>query len=358
MSGVSSTSNSPLKVHSLELSVTGNTFKIYHDGTLKGTKSSFTGTANAGSETGLLGRTSTNEYLEGSIKEVIILNRNRVILIRKSVEGYLAHKWGLSGSLPSNHSHKEISLLSAPSVTTDATNSSGADIYYIRPSDGLSNKYSFTYVDGSLVLSSLTEQTIVWGQSFTGVGVGQTVDLNASASSNLAVLYSVSNPSVAELAVTNQSSLQTWYKLDETAGDASDSSVNSNVGSLRNGPIYNTGKFGNAITFDGTNDHIRVYGYTGSLFDSGNNEIGIVGGNRRTIALWFKTSTANKAFLQYGSAGTGTLFKLSLNSSGAAVLDLGGTTITSSVTGLANGAWHHIATTFLQVGQLEMLNCM
>ena len=35
----------------------------------------------------------------------------------------------------------------------------------------------------------------------------------------------------------------------------------------------------------------------------------------------------------------------SLNSSGAAVLDLGGTTITSSVTGLANGAWHHIATT-------------
>ena len=345
LSGVSSTSNSPLKVHSLELSVTGNTFKIYQDGTLKGTKSSFTGTANTGSETGLLGRTYAGENLEGSIKEVIISKQEPSDLVRKSVEGYLAHKWGLSGSLPSNHSHKEISLLSAPSITTDATNSSGADTYYIRPSDGLSNKYSFTYVDGSLVLSSLTEQSIVWGQNFTGVGVGQTVDLNASASSNLAVLYSVSNPSVAELAVTNQSSLQTWYKLDETAGDASDSSVNSNVGSLRNGPTYNTGKFGNAITFDGTNDHIRVYGYTGSLLDSGNNEIGIVGGNRRTIALWFKTSTANKALLQYGSAGTGTLFKLSLNSSGAAVLDLGGTTITSSVTGLANGAWHHIAAT-------------
>ena len=345
LSGVSSTSNSPLKVHSLELSVTDNTFKIYHDGTLKGTKSSFTGTANAGSETGFLGRTSTNEYLEGSIKEVIISKQEPSDSIRKSVEGYLAHKWGLAGSLPSNHSHKEISLLSAPSVTTDATNSSGADIYYIRPSDGLSNKYSFTYVDGSLVLSSLTEQTIAWGQSFTGVGVGQTVDLNASASSNLAVLYSVSNPSIAELAVTNQSSLQTWYKLDETAGDASDSSVNSNVGSLRNGPTYNTGKFGNAITFDGTNDYIRVYGYTGSLLDSGNNEIGIVGGNRRTIALWFKTSTANKVLLQYGSAGTGTLFRLSLNSSGTAMLDLGGTTITSSVTGLANGAWHHIAAT-------------
>jgi hypothetical protein len=105
--------------------------------------------------------------------------------------------------------------------------------------------------------------------------------------------------------VTNQSSLQAWYKLDETSGDASDSSVNSNTGSLRNGPIYNVGKFGKAITLDGTNDHIRVYGYTGSLLDSGNNEIGIVGGNRRTIALWFKTSTVSKTLLQYGNAGAG-----------------------------------------------------
>jgi hypothetical protein len=183
--GVSSTSNSPLKVHALELSVTGNTFKIYHDGTLKGTKSSFTGTANAGSETGFLGRTSTNEYLEGSIKEVIISKQEPSDSVRKSVEGYLAHKWGLVSSLPSNHTHKEISLLQAPVVTTDATSSSSAGTYYIRPGDAASNKYSFTYVDGDLVLSSLTEQSITWGQDFSGVGVGQTVDLNASATSGI-----------------------------------------------------------------------------------------------------------------------------------------------------------------------------
>ena len=45
---------------------------------------------------------------------------------------------------------------------------------------------------------SLTEQTIAWGQSFSGVGVDKH-DLNASASSNLAVLYSVDDTSVAEL---------------------------------------------------------------------------------------------------------------------------------------------------------------
>ena len=186
-------------------------------------------------------------------------------------------------------------------------------------------------MDGELILSSLTEQSIAWGQSFSGVGVGQTVDLNASATSNLAVLYSVSDTSVAELAVTNQSALKAWWKLDENSGDASDSSAFSNPGSLRNGPTYTAGKFGNAITLDGTNDHVRVFGYTG-----------INGTAGRTVALWFKTSTANKPLLQYGTSGTGTLFKLSLNSSGAAVVDLGGTTITSSTTGLANGAWHHL----------------
>ena len=113
---------------------------------------------------------------------------------------------------------------------------SNAGTYYIRPSDAASKKYSLAYIDGQLIKSSLTEQTISWGQNFSGVGVGQTVDLNASVDSGLAVLYSVSDPSIAELAVTNQSSLQAWYKLDETSGDAQDSSANSNIGSLRNGP--------------------------------------------------------------------------------------------------------------------------
>ena len=48
--------------------------------------------------------------------------------------------------------------------------------------------------------------------------------------------------------------------------------------------------------------------------------------------------------ITYGSAGTGTLFKVSLNGSGAAVLDLGGVSITAG-SGLANGGWHHFAAT-------------
>ena len=279
------------------------------------------------------------DYLGGDIAEFLIVDAAVSTSDRQAIEGYLAHKWGLSGSLPSNHSHKSISLTRGPSVTTDATSSSSAGTYYVRPSGAQSKKYSFTYVDGDLVLSSLTAQEIAWGQSFSGVGVGQTVDLNASASSNLAVLYSVDDTSVAELAVTNQSSLQAWYKFNETSGT---DAVNSSASGGRKGSVenstsghYNTGKFGNAITLDGSNDHVRVYGYPG-----------INGTAGRTVALWFKTSTANKPLLQYGASGTGSLFKLSLNSSGAAVLDLGSATITSSTTGLADGNWHHIAASF------------
>ena len=289
-------------------------------------------------------RSGTPKPIMGTFAEVVCFT-SASASDRQSIEGYLAHKWGLVGTLPSNHSHKTVSLTRGPVVTTDATQSNAAGTYYIRPSDAASKKYSLAYIDGQLIKSSLTEQTISWGQNFSGVGVGQTVDLNASVGSGLAVLYSVSDPSIAELAVTNQSSLQAWYKLDETSGDAQDSSANSNIGSLRNGPAYTAGKFGNAITLDGTNDHVRTYGFTGSKLDSSSNEIGVVGGNRRTVALWFKTSTANKTILQYGASGTATLFKLSLNNSGAVVLDLGGSTITSSSASHANGTWHHVAVT-------------
>ena len=176
-------------------------------------------------------RATSNNRFDGKMGEIIIIN-SVSSTDRQAIEGYLAHKWGLSGSLPSNHSHKTVSLTKAPVVTTDATSSSSAGTYYIRPGSAQSKKYSFTYVDGDLVLSSLTEQSIAWGQDFSGVGVGQTVDLNASATSGLAVLYSVSNTSVAELAVTNQSALKAWWKLDEATGvDASDSSAFSSIGS-------------------------------------------------------------------------------------------------------------------------------
>ncbi len=47
------------------------------------------------------------------------------------------------------------------------------------------------------------------------------------------------------------------WKFDEGSGtSAFDSSPYSNTGTLTNGPTWTSGKYGNGIQFDGTNDHI------------------------------------------------------------------------------------------------------
>jgi hypothetical protein len=55
-----------------------------------------------------LGRSgdSSTVGLEGWIAEVVICNAILSSSDRQKVEGYLAHKWGLQGNLPSNHPYK------------------------------------------------------------------------------------------------------------------------------------------------------------------------------------------------------------------------------------------------------------
>ncbi|MFL2928622.1 MAG: LamG-like jellyroll fold domain-containing protein [Opitutales bacterium] len=237
------------------------------------------------------------------------------------------------------------SLSTQVSVTTDASNSNTAGTFYVRPGGAASDKYVFTYVDGQLVVTNKTPQSISWGQNFSSAAINQIIDLNASASSSLPVTYAVSDTSKAELAVTLQSNLDSWWKLDETSAttiaDSSGSGSSSHTAVLigtDGSNNWSAGKFGNALTLDGTNDYAFTSGYKG-----------ITGTTRRTLSLWFKTSTANKPILQYGAAGTGTLFKVSINGSGVAVVDLGNVTITGG-SGLANGAWHHLAVSVPESG--------
>ena len=98
----------------------------------------------------------------------------------------------------------ESGLSTGISVETNATNSNTAGTFYVRPKDAVSDKYVFTYVDGQLIITNKTPQSISWGQDFSSVAINQIIDLNASASSNLPVTYAVSDTSKAELAVTSK----------------------------------------------------------------------------------------------------------------------------------------------------------
>jgi hypothetical protein len=51
---------------------------------------------------------SGTAWFDGTISECVALNRNATTLERQKIEGYLAHKWDLTASLPSDHPYKTV----------------------------------------------------------------------------------------------------------------------------------------------------------------------------------------------------------------------------------------------------------
>ena len=77
------------------------------------------GSAPAGITIGKHG-TASSQYWHGHIAEIIIFNKNHSVNEREEVEGYLAQKWGLTGSLTNGHS----SLIKYKDDTTSGTGKS------------------------------------------------------------------------------------------------------------------------------------------------------------------------------------------------------------------------------------------
>jgi hypothetical protein len=69
----------------------------------------------AGLTTGVGGRLQTTgglvELMVGTIYEVVVFSSALSTAQRQQVEGYLATKWGLQGSLPASHPYKNTPLL-------------------------------------------------------------------------------------------------------------------------------------------------------------------------------------------------------------------------------------------------------
>ena len=101
-----STAMSNLSLIGIDLSLSASTVEVYQDGTLEDTLSSFTGIANAGSELGIIGNAYASSYLDGDIREIVIVMGEPVTATRQKIEGYLAHRWSLEGSLPAGHPYK------------------------------------------------------------------------------------------------------------------------------------------------------------------------------------------------------------------------------------------------------------
>lgn len=133
------------------------------------------------------------------------------------------------------------------------------------------------------------------------------------------------------------------WKLDEGSGTtANDSSGNANVTStFTNNTSWTNGKYGNALTFDGTDDVARIVEATTT--DLGTTT------QSYSLGAWIKTTTnySGNATIIAKDDGSGAYpFSLYLNSSEFACFQISDGTnspSTCSATALNDGNWHYIA---------------
>jgi hypothetical protein len=93
----------PVVVGSTTASNDENTWNTYVNGSNAGQTISDTGTPNAPSPIQIGWTGNGTEYWSGPIAEVVVLSQTMTTADRQRVEGYLAHKWGLTANLPAGH---------------------------------------------------------------------------------------------------------------------------------------------------------------------------------------------------------------------------------------------------------------
>jgi hypothetical protein len=224
---------------------------------------------------------------------------------------------------------------------TIPNNSNTAGTFSIVPSGAAAANYNFNYVNGIFIVDARTEQTISWTQDLSSVAFGDNIELNASATSSLAVTFDIADESIAKLLVTRAINLQAWWRLDETNGSTGYEIAgheNGPYNMLVSGPTWTIGKFRNGLSFDGTNDYAYAIGYKG-----------ITGGNKRTYSFWLKTATAGRGIMYSGAASGAGSFALTLESNGKLKVNYGNGHVLST-TNLADNAWHQVVVTLPNAG--------
>ena len=90
------------------------------------------------------------------------------------------------------------SLSKVPIARTNATTTSDVGTYTIEVTGGYSQNYILSYGSGTLTIVK-AEQNFEWNQDLTNLLVGSQVELQAKASSNLPVTYTMDNNDCAEI---------------------------------------------------------------------------------------------------------------------------------------------------------------
>ena len=145
--------------------------------------------------------------------------------------------------------------------------------------------------------------------------------------------------------VIGDTGLKAYYKFNASSGNIENKSTSSDtIGSSGDmaitGATSVTGIIGNALSFDGTNDYGNIP--TSPMTTIGTGDFG--------ISFWVKTDDfagggAPCIMGSYDASSAGGDHWQLYESGGAIKLSDGSTTITTSITGIEDNAWHHIVLT-------------
>ena len=98
--------SSSYKICEIIADQTANTYSFYQDGTSQGSAGTINVNTVFNDNLCYIGNDQYGSSLAGNIAEVIFCNEKNTDADRQKIEGYLAHKWGLTSSLPNDHPYK------------------------------------------------------------------------------------------------------------------------------------------------------------------------------------------------------------------------------------------------------------
>ena len=138
-------------------------------------------------------------------------------------------------------------------------------------SDGSEHDFEGWYVDDIKIIKAADESVVTYSEGFERIGYGWIAQNEAgevnweaegtqiySGINNADVYVADGNSASIIMNKTSNSNLVNYYKFDENSGYyAYDTVTPTHSAYLYSGATFASGKFGNAISFDGTNDYAR-----------------------------------------------------------------------------------------------------
>lgn len=287
----------------LQTSLTSSTSDLtaYKNGTVYASvTSSLTGTSSDSGALPMIGGTygalnggqSDNRFATGYFHELLVYNSLLTTIQRQKVEGYLAHKWGLQSSLPSNHPHKTTAptyeepvfvptLISGSQLWLDAVDTSsltlsGSSVTSWTDKSGNGLTVSAASSQPTYVTNALNGLGTVAFNGGQGLSAGTVTGTKLIGNTNSCAIYAV-------VRFENTSGRSIPYSWDDQTYEARfllQYSEGNNIALLKRGATATTIPLINSLYYivsywqNGLNTQLNVNGTTiASLSNFSNNDI-------------------------------------------------------------------------------------